>query len=213
MAIDTVVRFFKDIALGRPGTGDAPETEWHASFAASLLARAVEEANAVLWSAAAGNSALAGMATTFTGLLLLNERAVIAHLGDSRAYLLRGRRLQQLTDDHTLVAAYMQSGVMTRDEAATSEFRNIITRALGPDEHVKADTRIIGVEPGDVLLLSSDGLHGLIDDEEIAAELRREQDSTRTAARLIERANDRGGSDNITAVVVRVVESGARSLA
>ena len=142
LAIDSVVAFFKDVAAGRPGPGDGQEAAWQASFAASLLARAVEEANAVVWATAAGNPAMTGMATTFTCLLLRHEHAVLAHVGDSRAYLLRGRRLRQLTDDHTAVAAYRQAGVLTAEEAATSPFRGILARAVGCDEHVEVDTRI-----------------------------------------------------------------------
>ncbi len=206
MAVESVVTLLQEIAAGRPDLADAQETAWHAGFAASLLARAVEEANAVVCSAAARDPAKAGMGTTFTGLLfVLNDRAVIAHAGNSRAYLLRGGSLSRLTQDHTLVAAYMQAGAMTREEASVSEMRNVIVRAVGGEEAVEVDTRIVAVEPGDTLLLASDGLHGVLDDAEIAAVLLVASGIvTRAAAQLVERANDAGGPDNVTVVLVRV---------
>ena len=167
------------------------------------LARSVEHANALVH-AAAQKKGHRGMGTTFTGVLVQEGRACLAHAGDSRAYLLRGRRLTQLTQDHTLVAALVQAGMMTPEEAAVSPDRNVITIALGSEEEVDVDTRVLAVEPGDTLLLCSDGLHGVVSDEDIAAVLLRERDLGRAAAELVGRANDEGGPDNVTVVLVRV---------
>ncbi len=193
MAIDVVLGMIDDVASARP-----------AGLGRSSLVRAVQEANGALRSAARLDPAKEGMATTFTGLLVLDERAVVAHVGDSRAYLLRGRRLHRLTEDHTLVDACVRIGLMTHEEAATSPARNQIVRAVGLDEDVDVDTRLVGVEPGDTFLLASDGLHGVVADKEIAAVLLGEQDPARAAARLVQRANDAGGPDNITVVIARV---------
>ena len=167
------------------------------------LGGGVEYANACVY-AASQERGRAGMGTTFTGMLLQEGVCSLAHVGDSRAYLLRDRRLVQLTEDHTLVSAYVQAGVMTREEAAVSLVRNVITRAVGVEETIEVDSRRLAVEAGDTVLLCSDGLHGVVSDEDITSVLLHERDLTRAAAELVERANDAGGPDNITAVLVRI---------
>jgi protein phosphatase len=169
-----------------------------------LLVSAVEHANARVYAAACADRARAGMATTLTALLVLGETIALAHVGDSRAYRLRARHLEQLSDDHLLVNELLRAGVMTQREAEMSEKRNIITRAVGAEETVEVDARLLAVEPGDTLLLASDGLHGVVSNEDIVAILRGERDLTRAAVQLIERANDGGGPDNITVVLVRI---------
>ena len=189
MAIDAVQAVLMDPTRAAPGL--------------HRLAGGVEYANARVY-AAAQERGRTGMGTTFTGLLLEDGRASLAHVGDSRAYLFRGRRLVQLTEDHTLVAAYIQAGVMTREDAAESPIRNIITRAVGTHETVEVDTRQLAVEPGDTFLLCTDGLHGVVGDEDMTSVLLREPDLTRAAAELVQRANDAGGPDNVTVVLGRV---------
>jgi serine/threonine protein phosphatase PrpC len=173
-----------------------------------LFIHGVERANASVHAAASRDRAKAGMGTTFTGLLTLKDRFALAHVGDSRAYLLRGRRLEQLTVDHTLVNMLVQIGKMTPEEAAVSPRRNILTRAVGPEARVTVDSRVLMAVAGDTVLLASDGLHGVIDDSEIEAVLVAEHELTRAATRLIECANDAGGPDNITVVLLRVLASG-----
>ena len=168
------------------------------------LVSAVEHANARIYAATCIDRALSGMATTLTAVLVLGETIALAHVGDSRAYRLRARHLEQLSDDHTLVNALLRAGAITEEEAATSEKRNIISRAVGAEEQVEVDARLLAVEPGDTLVLASDGLHGVVSDEDIVAILRGEPDLTRAAVRLIERANDGGGPDNVTVVLVRI---------
>jgi serine/threonine protein phosphatase PrpC len=194
MAIETVHGMMKDLAALSP----------QAELNASVLAHAVLEANACVRAGASADVAREGMSTTFTGLLVFGERAIIAHVGDSRAYHLRGRQLRLLTDDHTLVNICLQGGILTREQAATSDLRHIIARAVGLEETLHVDTRLVGIEPGDTFLLASDGLHGVLADDDIAAVLLGERDLTRAAARLVERANDAGGPDNVTVVLVRV---------
>lgn len=174
------------------------------SLCAPVLLHAVQDANTAVRAEAARDRTRAGMGTTFTGLLALHQRAFIVHIGDSRAYLLRQGRLHQLTNDHTLVNTYVQAGMMTREEAATSHLRNMIVRAVGLSDTMNADARSLSIQSGDTLLLASDGLHGVVDDAAIQATLTRERDITRATALLIERANDAGGPDNITIVTMRV---------
>jgi serine/threonine protein phosphatase PrpC len=197
MAIDAVQSVLEEPTVPWPEGAGAATAAMH------RLAGGVEYANACVHTAAREHGRR-GMGTTFTGLLLLDDEAALAHVGDSRVYLLRGRRLEQLTEDHTLVQAYIRAGILTREEAAASPIRNIISRAVGAKEVVAVDAHLVAVEPGDMFLLASDGLHGVVEDETIAAVLLREPDITRAAAQLVERANDAGGPDNTTVVLVRV---------
>jgi len=169
-----------------------------------LLMAAVQRAGACIRAAARADAAKAGMGTTLTALLNLQDRIAIAHVGDSRAYHLRGRRLHQVTEDHSLVAALHSRGFMSAEDAEVSDYRHLLLRAVGTDDEVTVDGRLLAVEPGDTLLLTSDGVHGVVSDEAIAAILTDERDPTRAANRLIACANEAGGPDNATVVVVRI---------
>jgi serine/threonine protein phosphatase PrpC len=173
-----------------------------------LLLGGVDVANALIHATAQGDPQKDGMGTTFTGVLVFGNRIAIAHVGDSRVYRLRGAHLEAMTEDHTLVRELVQAGAMTLEEAAASELRNKLLRAVGTDESVEIDTRLDTAEPGDVYLLSTDGLHGVLGDEDIAAVLLAEHDLTRAVLELIECALDEGGPDNVTAVLIRIGEQG-----
>jgi protein phosphatase len=199
MAIDTVRAVFEDADLTWPrGLPHRPS-----DAGLPLLRASVEHANARVHDAAVADQTKEGMGTTLTALLALGDRVALAHVGDSRVYGLRGRRLQQLTNDHTLVNEYVNAGIMSRDDAAVSPIRHVLSRALGTGESVEVDARLVAAEPGDTFLLASDGLHGVVDDTTIAAILLRESDLTLAATRLVERANELGGPDNVTVVLVR----------
>jgi serine/threonine protein phosphatase PrpC len=169
-----------------------------------LLFAGVELANALIHAAADADPSKRGMGTTFTGMLVFGGRIAIAHVGDSRVYRLRGPSFETLMEDHSWIAAMVQAGALRPEEAATSARRHEILRAVGVEENVAIDTRLGLAEPGDVYLLSTDGLHGVVDDDAIADVLRAEPDLTRAAQRLMERALDEGGPDNVTAVMVRI---------
>src|SRR5262249_18318401 len=130
--------------------------------------------------------------------------AVIAHVGDSRVYRLREGRLERLTHDHSLVNHLVALGCLRPEDAASYPKRNVITRAVGPCETVDVDTKIVDTRTGDAFLLCSDGLHGALADDEIAAVLRERADLADAVGRLIELANESGGKDNVTAVLVRL---------
>jgi protein phosphatase len=148
-----------------------------------------------------------GMGSTFAGALMLDRCAMIAHVGDSRVYRLREGELEQLTTDHSLAAEYVKVGLLRADQVATFSRRNVITRAVGVEETVDVDVKIVDLRPGDVLLLCTDGLHGEVTDEEIAAVLRSLPAPAEAVACLIELANAHGGADNVTAVVLRLDEA------
>ena len=142
-----------------------------------------------------------GMGTTVTAALLAGASVVFAHVGDSRAYLWRGGRLTQLTEDHSLVAEMVRGGEISPDEAKRHPQRSIITRALGVDEAVQVDISDVAWEPGDLFLLCSDGLSKTLTDLEILMELRAAE-GVAPAQRMVQAALGKGAKDNVTAVVV-----------
>jgi protein phosphatase len=145
-----------------------------------------------------------GMGTTFAGILVLGDRIVVAHVGDSRVYRLRGRRLDLLTEDHSLTNEYIRAGILSPENAPTFPYRHVLSRAIDGSEHLEVETRFDAAMPGDVFALCSDGLHGMVDHKEVARVLLGERDLGRAADRLIEAANANGGEDNITVVLVRI---------
>jgi CRP-like cAMP-binding protein len=148
------------------------------------------------------------MGTTLSALLVLGGQGFIAHVGDSRIYLLRGGHVQQLTEDHTVFNELIKRGKLTPEQIEQVKQKNAITRAVGVYERVEVDTLVIEVIAGDVLLLASDGLHGYLESaDELAPLLALDGDASAKA--LIDLANMRGGKDNITSIVVKVGEEGA----
>jgi protein phosphatase len=144
-----------------------------------------------------------GMGTTVSMLLVQPVAAFIAHVGDSRIYVMRKGIAKVATTDHTFVNALVQQGRMTAEQAQKSRYSNVLLRAVGSKDYVEVDTRMIRHAPGDVFMLCSDGLHGYLKTEELP-QLIDPNDLTVSADRLVQAANDRGGKDNITTVLVRV---------
>ena len=176
---------------------------------------AIREANRRILAVGRGDERLSGMGTTIVATRFGGTReeplAEIAHVGDSRAYLLRGGSLQPLTEDHSLVAELVRSGDLTRDQAAEHPQKNLITRALGAEEKVEVDTMVLPVEAGDRLLLCSDGLTDMVPEANIGEILADSPDDPEKPARtLVSAALDAGGSDNVTVVVVDVKQEAPR---
>lgn len=179
----------------------------HRLGAVAMIESAVQRACAELYGVAVADPTKRGMGTTFVCLALAGNRAVIGNVGDSRVYLVRGGHSHRLTEDHTLVAAQLKAGTISREQAASSQYKNVITRAVGIQESVQVDTLIVDLMPGDVFLLCSDGLHGYLMDDELAP-LVAAVPPRDLPQRLVDLANERGGKDNITAVVVTVQGDG-----
>jgi protein phosphatase len=195
LAVETVEEF-----VGR-STGDP----------AALLQAALEAANRRIHEEARSDPSLAGMGTTGVALLFpSNGGAWVAHVGDSRAYRLRDARLEQLTPDHSLVGELERRGMITAEEARVHPRRNEVLRCIGVDPEVDVDVAPVDVQPGDWYLLCSDGLCGVLGDEEIAAELLRAAPEV-AARRLVDAANERGGPDNITVQIARIPASAGRA--
>jgi protein phosphatase len=168
------------------------------------LSSGVKLANRAIYEAAQSQSQLNGMGTTLTALQLNGNRLSIAHVGDSRAYLIRGGVIEQITDDHTIVSEQVARGMITREEAARSDMRNILSRALGIAPEVDMDMEEVTVSEGDRLVLCSDGLSELISDDEILSEVRSNRRPDLACSELVNLANQRGGNDNITVIVVHL---------
>ncbi|HXZ14294.1 MAG TPA: Stp1/IreP family PP2C-type Ser/Thr phosphatase [Candidatus Sulfotelmatobacter sp.] len=167
------------------------------------LASAVRLANGVVHQASQQNPSQQGMGATVVAAWFKNERMSLAHVGDSRAYRLRGGALEQLTTDHSFVAEQVRRGLMTPQEAAQSQLQNVLMRALGVDPEVEPDVSEELVMDGDTILMCSDGLTRELSDPQIADVLGAEDDPEEAADRLIELANRAGGGDNISVIVLR----------
>ncbi len=168
------------------------------------LVRVLQDANTAIYDKAAGDPTLHGMGTTCTLVIVDGPTAQIAHVGDSRAYLFRNGELSQITDDHTLVGRMVSEGRLSPEEAEHHPQRSIITRALGVDSSVDVDLLSLELTEGDRLVICSDGLSSMIGSDEITAVLTQAQDAQTAADRLVEQANEAGGEDNITVVVIDV---------
>lgn len=176
------------------------------------LAQALGRANAAVWQRAAADRELQGMGTTCTAMLVAGSRALVAHVGDSRAYLLRRDELRQLTVDHTLMQRLVEEGRLRPADVATHPQRSVIVRAIGAAADLSPDRLTVELEPGDRLLLCSDGLTGPLAVDEIEATLAGTPNPQAAAEQLVHLANAAGGADNVTALVVdpdRLTAAGA----
>lgn len=194
--VDTLLQGFAAAAASPP----APES------ISGLLRRLIQTANQCLHDASLRGEQGGAMASTVVACALCRDRALFAHVGDSRAYLLRAGELRQITADHTLAAEQVKLGLLSAGEAAASPARGCLSRSLGNDLIVQADLRHLRLEPGDLLLLSTDGLHGALDERQLARALRSPLPLAGLAARLVRLACDADGSDNISVLLIRILE-------
>jgi PPM family protein phosphatase len=194
---------------GEVASATAIETLKEAYLGGRRLDEAVAAANAAVYAKGADDASMRGMGTTLTAIALEGEAtALLGHVGDSRAYLMRGGSVTQVTDDHSLVEQLVREGRLTPEEAQNHPQRAIITRALGIDAEVEVDTYRIDLRPGDRLLICSDGLTNMLSDDTIAATLRRHADPQQAADTLVDMANQAGGDDNITVVILDALSDG-----
>jgi len=170
----------------------------------SLLSRLIQNANLKVYEQGQASRANAGMATTIVVCALRADRAVIAHVGDSRCYLVREGRARAITRDHTVAAEQMRLGILSANEAAVSPTRHLLSRSVGNDMVVNVEIDEVQVQKGDVLLQCSDGLHGALLPEDAAAIVTRNASLSTAVERLVELANQRDGSDNVSVQLIRV---------
>jgi serine/threonine protein phosphatase PrpC len=201
LAVETMQKAVRQAKEADPklfaSAGDVEE-----SAVPDVLRDAIDAACAEIYRTAQGDSELTGMGTTVTAALVDGHTAFIAHVGDSRCYLVRGGRIYQVSEDHSLVNEQLKAGAISAEEAKNSRFKNIITRSVGFEQQVQADLMGLDLEADDALVICCDGLSNLVDDPEI---LHIVEESALDVApgRLVALANDRGGDDNITVIVIR----------
>ena len=179
--------------------------------AKSLSMRLIEEqiarANTAIFTTSQNNPECAGMGTTLVVCLYYDNFVTVAHIGDSRLYRLRGEAMEQVTRDHSLLQEQLDSGLITPEEAKLSQNKNLVTRALGIDPAVEPELHVYETQPDDVYLLCSDGLSDMVEDEEIRLTLiTLKTNPSLTVQQLVQAANDNGGRDNISAMLIRVAE-------
>ncbi|HEY2029195.1 MAG TPA: Stp1/IreP family PP2C-type Ser/Thr phosphatase [Myxococcales bacterium] len=169
---------------------------------AGLMEKAIQRACSDIHALAAAATEKRGMGTTVDALVIAGQKAILGHVGDSRVYLYRGGKVRQLTEDHTIVQEQLKRGLITQAQVSLAENRNVITRAVGVQSSVAVDTVVTDVHPGDLFLLCTDGLHGYLKDDELPRLCA--DDRERLAGKLVDLALERGGKDNVTAVVVSI---------
>jgi len=202
ICLDTMKDYLQMAAKGRaPLVG---EVDGSSSEAANLLGSAVRFANQAVFEAAFSKPEWSGMGTTIVAVTVQVAKVSIAHVGDSRAYLLRGGKFKQLTEDHSWVEEQVRAGVMTRDEALFAKGRNVLTRAIGQEESVLVDLDELELQAGDSLLLCSDGLYGMVADEDTAGLVSVAKTPDQACRELVACANGRGGRDNISVILLSV---------
>ncbi len=204
MSVDVMLEYFRQNNGSVPV--DARKFEG-VSERANALGNAIAKANAAVYQAShKGKSEHAGMGSTIASVLLRDTFLSVGHVGDSRVYLIRNGQIQQLTNDHSLVMEQVRRGLMTQQEAEHSEIQNIILRALGSEEKVEPDLQDVICQLNDVLLLASDGLTKLVNDAAILEIVQRAPTLAGACEQLVESAKKQGGDDNITCLLIRLVE-------
>ncbi len=182
------------------------DEESKAPVAVRMVREQVLKANTSIYQAAQSQSQYAGMGTTLVVCLFYDNRMLVAHLGDSRLYRLRGGKFEQVTRDHSLLQEQIDSGIITAEQAKHAQHKNLVTKALGIDASVDPEIREYDARPGDVYLLCSDGLCDMVEDDDIGMTLQALGGNLKLAAQqLVQMANDNGGKDNVSVILVRVL--------
>jgi len=170
-----------------------------------LLRNNVQKANSSIYHAAQSQPQYAGMGTTIVSGLFYDNRVAVAHIGDSRMYRLRGEVFESITRDHSLLQEQIDSGMISKADARVSQNKNLVTRAVGIDAVVKAEVHVHEVKRGDIYLLCSDGLNDMVEDEDIAFTVKTlKSNLPLLASQLIQAANDNGGRDNVSVILIKV---------
>lgn len=197
IAIEEITKF---LAEPPKGFSEGDDSEADDPIICQWLAQAVNHASRKIYERALEEPTLKGMGTTTTLLLVMNQKAYCAHVGDSRLYLIRNGFLYQITYDHSLVNEQVRAGIITAEEAEIHHLKNVITRSVGYQEEEDVDTTSFDLNTGDCILICSDGLHGKVTDREISNIVR--EQGLDAVKSLMELANNRGGDDNITIIVI-----------
>ncbi len=202
IAVDVLLRYFRE----KPTSSGPDRLPSAAVPTATSLAAALQEANRAIFDAAKDQMGRMGMGSTVVAALVHGHALTIGHVGDSRIYLVRQGQIQQLTQDHSLVMEQVRLGFITREQAEQSELQNVILRALGTEADVEPDVEDLVAIPGDMVLMTSDGLTRHVHDDEILATITQSDSLQQACSALVDAAKRRGGDDNITCLLLRIVE-------
>lgn len=204
VAVEEVTKVLRSVIANTPLHAKSPTMPWPTSY--TLLRSAVELANAMIYSMSKRSPRYAGMGTTLVVGQFYDNRLLLAHVGDSRAYRFRNGVLLQLTRDHSIVQEQIAAGLITQEEANASELQNLVTRAVGIEPDILVELQEYRTLPGDVYLFCSDGLSGMLRHQDMTNILSEQNHSLlRPTCQLIDQANEAGGHDNISVVLVRVL--------
>lgn len=205
MAAETVANFFKS-------TSNDDEVTWPfkmdkgKDYHENRLVTSIKLANLRIYESAQREAKYRGMGTTIVSVLLKNDEVIIAHVGDSRCYLISGTEIKQMTEDHSLLNDYIKAKKLTPEELENFPHKNVIVRALGMKETVQVDINRIRPRPQDIFLLCTDGLSGMVKDEEMKNIILANRDNLEKANELlIAKANENGGIDNITSLLIKLI--------
>jgi len=204
LAVDTIEKICSSSKGDAQITLNGTSTSENWTEPTRVLQNAVFQANFSIYQSSQEHPEQRGMGATLTAGWINGSKLSLAHVGDSRAYLLRTGNLQQLTNDHSLVAEQVRRGIITPQQAEESEMQSVLLRALGAHPEVDVDLDEFDLFPRDVLLLCSDGLTRMVIEPEIAGTLQAETDPEKAAQKLVDLANERGGLDNVTVIVARL---------
>lgn len=205
LAVDTIRQFFLDSSQDEEITWPF-EYDPQLDYPSNRLVTAIRLANLRIYQSSLANLQFRGMGTTIVAAYLSSGNLYIAHAGDSRCYLMRHNEFRQLTEDHSLFNDFRKSGTMTAEDEKNFPHKNIIMRALGMKDTVDVDLQVLAPEPGDIALLCSDGLSGEVTDLQIAQVLVQERSLVKGCQRLVQMANEAGGRDNVTVILMRLQE-------
>ena len=199
LCVSEIAKYLGDSADVFKGRADRPHPDARIQTA---MVQAVNHASTKIYERALEDPGLRGMGTTATVCKVVDQYGYIAHVGDSRLYLIRCGLIYQITNDHSLVSEQVRAGILTKEEAELHHLRNVITRSVGYQEEEDVDTTCVLLEDGDLIVMCSDGLHGPVTDMEISQTVKNTE--INSVDSLIQMANDRGGDDNITVVIIKV---------
>jgi serine/threonine protein phosphatase PrpC len=202
LACETLDRFYKESAADSPATWPFRMPQLHVER--DRMSAAVKLANTVIHETGASDSSRRGMGCTIDAIYFHQGRYYIGHVGDSRVYRIRGKQISQLTEDHSLLNDYKRMKEMSGEELESFPHKNVVVRALGLGPHVFVDILVEEYQKGDIYLLCSDGLSGMLDDEAILSIVGRFESIDTASRTLVQQANEAGGVDNITAVIARI---------
>ena len=209
MSVNLLIEDLVDYREGRtdPGSDLTAGKHRDESPDARILKHAIEKTNGAVYHRSQTQPQCRGMGTTIVAALFYNNRLAVGHIGDSRMYRFRGNTLEQVTKDHSFVQELIDQGLYTKEEARSSNRKNVVTRALGVGPSVEAEVQEFKVKSGDIYLMCSDGLTDMVPDADIEAELRKFNGNlAEVAGRLIDMANVSGGKDNVTVVLARAIK-------